>query len=379
VITRRTSDGATAAGISEPAATSHRERTRRLGFGVLRGEGGFTLIEALSAMVLFILVAAALATLLGSAIRSQGQSRERTVAQETAMREIERVRGIAYDEVGLVSGNPPGVLVANQSETIGGVKITIVTQVAYVDDPTPTSYATEANYKKVTVSVYRQSDNKLLTREVTYVAPPARDPLGGINNAIVNVQVIDFALNTPVEGATVALATGPSAPRSDTTDNTGGVTFPALDYNPTTGPTAYYDISASLSGYVMYGADQTPAAAAHVQLAPGQTFNTVLRVYKPASLVVALDNADGSTYAGTATVTVASVLGAEDFAYSGSALTIDTIDGEEVVPSLEYTVSATTAFGLAIDPVTKYVPDDYPPDLTSDVTLTLPPAGSIKA
>ena len=92
----------------------------------------------------------------------------------------------------------------------------------------------------MTVTVLRARDSKQLTNEVTYVAPPARAPYGGINLAIVNVQVVDFALNTPVADATVNLSTGPSAPRSDTTDSTGTVTFAALTPNPSAAD--FYDL-----------------------------------------------------------------------------------------------------------------------------------------
>jgi type II secretory pathway pseudopilin PulG len=343
----------------------------------LRGNNGFTLIEALLAMALFILIATALATVLISAVNSQGLSRQKTVAQQAAMDQIEEIRRLPYDDVGTVSGNPPGTVPATQTVTMSGIRLTIVTQITYVNDPTPTSYATSANYKRVTVTVRRTNDNHLLTREVTYIAPPARAPLGGLGNAIVNVQVVDYATNEPVEGATVDLATGPSAPRSDVTDSTGSVTFPALDPNPTSGADAYYDLTASLSGYVTLADDVSPGTAAHIQLAPGQTLNTAIRVYRPATIDVELQNADGSSYGGDATVTVSSSRGSESFPYSGSPITIDTINGELVVPSLEYTVSAQTSGGLDVTPVTQYVPDDYPNDLTSTFTLTLPPLGSL--
>jgi type II secretory pathway pseudopilin PulG len=343
----------------------------------LRGTSGFTLIEALLAMALFILIATALATVLISAINSQGLSRQKTVAQQAAMDQIEEIRRMPYDDVGTVSGNPPGAVPGTQNVTMSGLRLTIVTQITYVNDPTPTSYATSANYKRVTVTVRRTNDNHLLTREVTYIAPPARAPLGGLGNAIVNVQVVDYGTNEPVVGATVDLATGPSAPRSDTTDSTGSVTFPALDPNPTSGADAYYDVTASLSGYVTLADDVPPGAAAHIQLAPGQTLNTAIRVYLPATIDVVLENADGSTYSGDATVTVSSSRGSESFAYSGSTLTIDRVNGELVVPSLEYTVSAQTSGGFDVTPVTQYVPDDYPNDLSSTFTLVLPPLGSL--
>ena len=80
----------------------------------------------------------------------------------------------------------------------------MVTQIAWINDPTPTSYATAANYKRITVTVTRNLDSKQLIRSVTYVAPSTRAPYGGINNAIINATVTDYALSTPLENATVS-------------------------------------------------------------------------------------------------------------------------------------------------------------------------------
>ena len=60
------------------------------------------------AMGLFVLVAAAMAQVLTGAINSQGISKERTIAQQVAQQEIESIRRLDYDDVGLVNGNPPG-------------------------------------------------------------------------------------------------------------------------------------------------------------------------------------------------------------------------------------------------------------------------------
>ena len=337
-------------------------------------DAGFTLVESLLAMVLFVMVATALAGVLISAVNARGVARHRTVAEQTAIEQVEKVRKYEYDKLGFVSGNPPGLIPvseASKTVTVSGIKLLVTTAITYVADPTPTSYATSANYKKVVVTVKRASDSKTLTRQVTYVAPPARAPLGGIGNAIVNVQVVDYGSNTPVEGAAVDLATGPSAPRSDATDITGTVTFPALTPNPVSGGTAYYDLSASYSGYVTLSDDVSPGTAAHVQVAPGQTLNTAIRIYRPAELTVEVHRADGSNYPGVGTVTVSSSRGSETFAYSGSDLVLTTLDGEPIVPTLEYTVSAQLG-ALTPTPVTQYVPDDYPSDLTSTITLAVP-------
>jgi Tfp pilus assembly protein PilV len=348
-------------------------RLRRL----LAGERGLSLIEAVMAMALFVGVAAALGGLLTSAISANRVARERTVAEQVVVDQIESIRRLPYSDVGTVSGNPPGTVAATRSINVRGLKGTVTTQVAFVDDPTPTSYATAANYKRVTV-VATRSDGKQLARQVTYVAPPTRAPFGGINNAIINVTVVDYALNTPVENANVNLATGPSAPRNDLTDSTGKVTFAALTPNPTSGAQAYYDLTASLSGYSMLA----DAAATHLQLAPGQTANPTLQIFRPATIVVNLEDAGGNPFTSTATVKVTSArTGAtHTFSVSSGTLTITTLGGEPVVPNVSYTVEAfTTGSPSCAATTSSYVPDSYPTDLSTTFTMTLGtcPAGSL--
>ena len=140
----------------------------------------------------------------------------------------------------------------------------------------------------MTIRVLRDRDSHLILRSVTYVAPPSRAPYGGINNAIINVQVVDLGNSQPYVGATVNLANGPSSNRSDMTDSTGAVSFAALTPNPTSGSQSYYDLTVTAgAGYQTLAADvpsgsaTPPATASHIQLNPSQTSSTSIRVFKP--------------------------------------------------------------------------------------------------
>jgi type II secretory pathway pseudopilin PulG len=342
------------------------------GSAAVHNEDGFTVVEMMLAMMLFLIVSAPLAGVLTASAASQKLSRERTLAQQTAMAQIESIRALPYASVGTVNGNPPGTVVANRAVNVTGLSANVVTQIQYVNDPTPTSYITQADYKRVTVTVTRVSDSKQLTKEVTYVAPPGSSPYGGVNATIIKATVVDYALNTPIPNATVNLATGPSAPRGDVTDSAGSVVFPALTANPTSGAQAYYDISAVAPGYTTLKDDVSPAAAAHAQLAPGQTFNTVLRVYRPATINVLVNTAaGGGPYTGTATVTIGSPRTTQSFTVTGGSLSVTALNGEPIVPGLPYTVSAQTTAGNYAPAVTATVPNAYPTDLTSTFTLML--------
>jgi type II secretory pathway pseudopilin PulG len=323
----------------------------------LAREGGFTLIEAVMAMALFVLVAGALAGVLTSAVSASKIARERTLADQLAMEQIEEIRRLQYDSVGTTSGNPPGSVAPSEPVTVRGLQATLATQIAYVNDPTPTSYATSANYKRVMVTVTRNDTGKVLARQVTYVAPPARAPYGGLNKAIIEARVVDYATNQPVENATVNLATGPDAPRSDLTDSAGEVTFAALTPNPVSGPTAYYDLSATKLGYLMLA----DAAATHLQLSPGQTATPTMQIYRPSTIRIQLLTPAGTPYTGTATATVTSgqTGASEVFTFTGGVHTLTSFGGVPIVPSFQYTVEAISSDPYCAPSQTSYVPEDY--------------------
>jgi hypothetical protein len=327
-------------------------------------------MEMVVAMGIFATVTTPLAGVMTASMKSHVASQERTLAEQAAAAQIESIRAQPYESVGVVNGNPPGTVAATQPLTAAGIDATVATQVSFVSDPTRTGYVTGADYKKVVVTV-TNSRSKRLTQATTYVGPRGRAAFGGVNGTIIRVQVVDAALNVAVPGAAVALATGPSAPRGDITDSAGTVSFPGLLSNPTTGNQAYYDINTTASGYTVLKDDLPPSSAAHVQLAPGQTFNTAIRVYRAATISISLTDATGALYTAPATVTVGSSRAAQSFTVSGGQLTVTSIGGEPVVPNLTYTVSAYTSAGRWAAAATRAVPDAYPTTLTSSFALAL--------
>lgn len=372
-------------------------------------ERGVTLIEAVAALSLFAVVAAALIGLLSSAISANTFSREKTAGEHIVNDQMEWIRSQDYNDVGTTSGNPTGTIAATGLKcptpaatcdtnpvSSRGVNANVTTEVRYVDDPAPTSYATQANYKRVTVTVTRVSDGKQLAQGVSYVAPPSRAPLGGLNNAIINATVVDFGDQAlpPVGDATVGLtSSSPLASRSDTTSQTGLVSFAALTPNPTA--TDYYNLAVTPpSGYVVLKDDdiaQTPtSAAARVSLAPGQTWPTTLRIYRPSTIYVNLadsqstaSTADDTPYTGAVTVQLTGPgtasytcpgSSASVYACAGGQLTVWKIAGEPVKPG-DYQVSTSGPF--LSTPISQYVPNDYPSDLTATYTMPLTLLGGL--
>ena len=350
--------------------------------GLAYDQRGFTLIEAVVALVILLIVATGLAGLLASGVTQHSLTRERTLAKQQALQQIEFIRRLPYNQVGIVAGNPSGAVTAAQANqqvslstgASGNNTGTMVTQIAYVNDPTPTSYATAANYKRVTVTVTRNKDSKLMIRSVTYIAPATRAPYGGINNAIINATIVDYALATPIPNATISLSAGPSAPLSDVTDSTGTATFPAL--TPTTGGQPYYDVTTSVAGYNTMPEDSPPNAPGRFALAPSQTANTSIRIYKPATIYVNIPNWTNGGAASLFKVYVASGRKAQVFDYTGGTLTITSLNGEPIIPGIQYTVGALKEVNpgpsrFYTPSTTLTVPAGYPTTLSTTYNVSL--------
>ena len=338
----------------------------------LRSEGGFGLIETTMAMSMFAVVSAPLVGVLLASVAQQKASHERTLAAQTAQSAIESVRSLPYDSVGLVNGNPSGTIAPAQTASalgIQGLDATVTMKVSYMDDAPATSYRTRADYKKVVVTVVRNTDQRQIAQDVTYVAPPGAGAYAGQSQGIILAQAIDLVTNTPLVGATVTVSGGPSPTRNDTTDAAGSATFPALV--PTTPALNHYDVTAAAQGYVTLRDDLPPSTSARTAIVAGQTFNTVLRMYKPATIYVVAKNPDSTQYTGNAIATISSSRGTQSFAFTGGQLTVQSIAGEQVVPNLQYTVRVLASNGMYSTPSTALVPNAYPTDLTKTFPLTL--------
>jgi type II secretory pathway pseudopilin PulG len=356
-------------------------------------EAGFTLIEAVMAMAIFAAVATALAGVLTSSISARSTASERTAAEQIANNQLEWIRSLDYDDVGLtVDGNPPGVVDANGNQSAqGGPTVpplfTVRIDISWVDDSVPTSYDTKASYKNVVVKVSRARDSKQLTEQSTQVGPRQRAAFGGINKGIVNVRVEGYPPeNTPFPDVLVRLNNGPSSPLADTTDAAGTVRFPGLD--PATG-SAYYDLVVpSFNGYILLPPNDPTVM--HFQLAAGASpLLKVLQVYKPVSFTAAFNNSSGTPFVGTVVFTVANSRGSKSYTYTGTPINVTTITNSttgaaELLVPATYTITVTNqqAAGFFTDVVTQDVPgtlSDYPNDLDATPTVTADPLGSISA
>jgi hypothetical protein len=258
--------------------------------------------------VILVIISAPIAGVLLASAADSAKARERTAADQLIQAKLETIRTLPYASVGLAGGNPPGTLVASVSTSLpSGEKVTVTTQATYVTDSIPTAYVTHADYKKVVVTITRQSDGAQLSQDTTFVASASAPPLAGTGWVQIKRQVVDAVTAQPIVGASVALTGGPPAAvnRTDATDGSGTVLFPALDSSSTV-PPPNYTLAAVLTGYNVFPDDLPPMAPEQVGAAPGVVSTATIRMYLPTSLTVNVQTSAGAAYTGGATVSLES-------------------------------------------------------------------------
>ncbi len=333
-----------------------------------RNDDGFTIVEMTIALAILALTAAFFAAQLASSYAVYGKSRERTVAEEIATERLEVARDKAYDDVAIA---PAGV---TESVTAGPLTFGLTTYVKYVNDPVPGRFATGTNYKAMRVIVTRNG-TRLADME-TLIAPRSQSSL---TKGLIKVFVGDFADNTPIPGAAVTVTAGPSPTQTDLADAGGWTEFAGLTPTPASGPTSHYVLTATAAGYTVLPEYLPNAPAVYPTLAATQTFSTAIQMYKTVSVTVNLTFADGTPFPYPATVNVSSATrGSGTVAVTNGSATFTSFGTAPtpVIPRVDYTFTGSaTVFSspLSSPAVTQKETPGYPGELSSTVTLVMPP------
>lgn len=209
---------------------------------------GFTIVEILVGVAIFVMIATALFTLYTRIAQSLSLARDKLTAASLANEQFEIIRNIPYADVGTTTGVPHGILPPTQSKTRDNRVFSIVTTVRNIDDPTdgvsPTDTA-PADYKLVELTVScaqcRYFGNRTFT---SYVAPQSVTSTS--QNGILAIHVINASGN-PVPDAQVRIqntSVTPSIDIQDTTDIDGWLRI--IDAPPSA---QKYHISATKTGY----------------------------------------------------------------------------------------------------------------------------------
>ncbi len=349
----------------------------------LSDQAGQSLVEAVIALMIFLIAGTGMIDVLTSSTNAHGYAQATSLSEEAAQTAIEQIRDLNYTNIGLVDGNPAGTWVATKTAASLGfpnLGASIVTKIKYVGDGITGGYNQLTDYKQVTVSVVSSATGQQLAQAETFVAPPTQADQGNASQAAMVISVIDSINGLPVSGVPIELANGPSSPLNDVTDSTGSVTFAGLTYNPTSGSTEYYDIDPTYpSGYAL-DPNVTQASLAQ-NLSPGATGGGTLQVYQEMTFDVTITDG-GSPYGGSASVLVtqsgsSKCTSSQSYTITGGSGTIP-----NQYPGCTYTLTPS-ATGLDGHAVTLNVQNDYPTSSSSGnlspafaLTLSTPPSAT---
>jgi type II secretory pathway pseudopilin PulG len=336
-----------------------------------RSQAGFSYVEILVGIMVLGLVAVGLAQGLAQSSILIGRSKVDSIAHNLAAAELDNARRMAYDDLGTVGGNPPGVLPASTTKTVSGVSFTVATDVRYVDDQALGQPRNYVNYKKVTVTVTATTARTQPVTQTTIVAPPSIGAIAGKATAV--VTVVDSYTGAPLPGVQVTIDGSTSPTRTGITDANGQVVLAGLEPSALSpsDPKYAYRLSAALSGYVTHPSTSPEAMQQH--LAAKQTWNATIKMFKPTTIQVSLrDRATGNRIAEAATTTIQTtgpVRAESQFGTTG-AFTFTQIAGAPIDPG-QYVVDVQPDCYQPVKLPPAQMPEGYPATTTQLVEVDL--------
>ena len=262
-------------------------------------QGGFSIVEVMTAITVLGLVASGIAAgMITSSVRL-GQSRVDSVADQVAATDLESIRRLSYNQVGLVGGNPSGLLPPTATKVINGVSYAISREVRFVDNPTPGAPRTYANWKRVTIRVTPPRANVQPATKTTFFSPPSIDAVVGKSAIRVTLRRADNLM--PFGNIPLTLDQGPSPLRTDVTTPDGRAVFANLEPNPaiTTDPAYYYRLTTSITGF-----DLSRRSSIYKHVAPNQVVDMFMDYYNPITVAARLEDKEtGAVVTAPATLT----------------------------------------------------------------------------
>lgn len=333
-------------------------------------DAGMTLVELMVSMTIFTVMLIGFGMLFGASLKSYSFARARTMAEALGSGEIDQARSVAWADLGVKNGNPPGDLVAEEDVKVGTSTFHVTRSVELVDDNIPTyGYGTGANYKRVVITVTSPSMKVPVVYE-TLVAPPTQPSLfSGAFRAHVSETC-----GASLTGASVLVADGPSADRTGTTNSTGDAQFSGLKPTNLSAPGNYYNVTPSLAGWSWL---QGPAADAQFTLDPGQTQTKGYILYKPATLTLKLVDKLNQPVTSPYSLDIYDLEGVKHTIAGQSptgSVELSNFDGEDWVPCKSYKIVGSSLGYTAVNPADTQLTGivGYPGSTTIEKTLQIP-------
>ncbi len=187
---------------------------------------GFTFIESLVGVAVFMIIAGSIYQSYTVAINVIRNSRLKITATALANEQFEIVRNLPYSDVGIVSGLPAGKIPLSQSLTRDGTIFVVLATIRNIDDPFDGTFGgapndlSPADHKLVEITIKCPTCQRFLPlRFTTRVSPRALES-ASMNGALF-IHTFDEA-GLPVMGADVQIVdTAPAFIINDTTNNQG--------------------------------------------------------------------------------------------------------------------------------------------------------------
>ena len=211
-----------------------------------RGSGFIELMIALTVLSVTLL---ALIPSFMYASKATLRNNFRTNAYNLGIRQLERIKSLDYENVGIKNGNPSGVTDYRKIENRAGVSYTVKTVVIWMDDSADGFYPKDKDprdYKKIKVTVSPPIGSGLPTQVYTTdITRQSQEQIASGGN--IEVSVVDTAGGS-LEDYKVKITDGPSGAQESFTDATGKYTFVMLDESVEEGD---YNLTAEKEGYVL--------------------------------------------------------------------------------------------------------------------------------
>lgn len=293
--------------------------------GALVDEQGFGLLETVLALTLMMIVLIMTLTPTVQAMHNLQSSRLLAVAHNLGQAEIEHIRSLEYEDVGIAGSNPGGVLVATGTTTVQGLVFTVETTVTFQGEVTGLDVIPQGgdgvegfwdsgvNFKSAVVTVSVPGDAIPPVSFSTIVAPPNVGAHEGKSNVIVDLvkyEQVGSTLDTDwprvsvIKGAFAVTHAGVVASEQ-----------PFLQLDPSSGTPWVARLGSTI------GAVQDPvsgwrirkltldALGDRVDIAATVTAGISLEIYKPVTLALVLEDGAGNPVDSDGTITVTSEAG----------------------------------------------------------------------
>ena len=339
-------------------------------------EGGFGVIEVMAAVTILAIALVLSIQPLMASLSHIGASQDVSVAEKLAQSEIEAIAALGYDDVGLPGLTPSGVLEPTRTVEVAGRRYSIELEVRYAGsltglniiaqggDGAPGVWDPGVNYKVITVTVTAVAAGAEPVIMDAIVAPERIGALDGVASVRVTLAPHEPFAASGLQLPSLKLQRSPLPDiRSGTHDEVQ--VFPAIAVGTWT------VVADDASGWLIHPADVL-AGQNMVEARAGTVGDAAFRVYRPATLTVAVE--DAGTHQPVTNFTL-SLLHVPSGAQTNYVPGVGTLTN--LIPDA-YQVTVTASGYQTYTSAVINIPVEYPEPLhqvTVSLTPTAPPEG----